>query len=88
MQVKLEGSSSNRFGIGATIVVKTAVNTYNHQSVLSSSYLSTNSTIAHFGLGNAQQVDSIMVTWPSGVVTEQTDVTLNQLIVVTEETQN
>ncbi|MBT6847146.1 MAG: hypothetical protein HOA14_06985, partial [Planctomycetaceae bacterium] len=50
-------------------------------------YLSTNSTIAHFGLGTAKQVDSIIVTWPSGVVTEQTGVTLNQLIVITEETQ-
>ena len=88
LQVKLEGSSSNRFGIGATIEVKIGVNTYSHQSVLSSSYLSTNSTIAHFGLGKAKQADSVTVTWPSGVVTEQTDVTLNQLIVVTEETQN
>ena len=59
----------------------------NEQSVLSSSYLSSNSTIAHFGLGTAKQVDSITVTWPSGVVTEQTDVTLNQLIVVYEEIQ-
>ncbi|HIA62178.1 MAG TPA: CRTAC1 family protein [Planctomycetaceae bacterium] len=87
LQIKLEGSSSNRFGIGAKIEVKIGANTYSHQSVLSSSYLSTNSTIAHFGLGTAQQVDSITVTWPSGVVTKQTDVTLNQLIVVTEETQ-
>ena len=87
LQVKLEGSRSNRFGIGATITVKVGANTYSHQSVLSSSYLSTNSTIAHFGLGKAKQVDSIKVTWPSGVVTEQTDVTLNQLIVVAEETQ-
>jgi hypothetical protein len=88
LQVKLEGSSSNRFGIGATITVKVGVNTYSHQSVLSSSYLSTNSTIAHFGLGKAKQVDSITVTWPSGVVTKETDVALNQLIVVAEETQN
>jgi enediyne biosynthesis protein E4 len=87
LQVKLEGSSSNRFGIGAIIEVKIGVNTYSHQSVLSSSYLSTNSTIAHFGLGTAKQVDSITVAWPSGVVTEQTDVTLNQLIVVHEEIQ-
>ena len=87
LQIKLEGSSSNRFGIGAKIEVKIGANTYSHQSVLSSSYLSTNSTIAHFGLGTAKQVDSIIVTWPSGVVTEQTGVTLNQLIVITEETQ-
>ncbi|MBT4691747.1 MAG: CRTAC1 family protein [Planctomycetaceae bacterium] len=87
LQIKLEGSSSNRFGIGAKIEIKIGANIYSHQSVLSSSYLSTNSTIAHFGLGNAKQVDSITVTWPSGVVTEQTDATLNQLIIVTEESQ-
>ncbi|MBT4693879.1 MAG: CRTAC1 family protein [Planctomycetaceae bacterium] len=87
LQIKLEGSRSNRYGIGAKIEIRIGANIYSHQSVLSSSYLSTNSTIAHFGLGTAKQADSITVTWPSGVVTEQTDVTLNQLIVVAEETQ-
>ena len=87
LQIKLEGSRSNRYGIGAKIEIRIGANIYSHQSVLSSSYLSTNSTIAHFGLGTAKQADSITVTWPSGVVTEQTDATLNQLIIVTEESQ-
>jgi hypothetical protein len=56
--------------------------------------LSTNSTIAHFGLGNAKQIDSITVTWPISVSngfeerfpTELINVPVNQLIVVIEET--
>ena len=94
LQIKLEGSNSNRFGIGAKIEVKIGANTYSHQCVLSSSYLSTNSTIAHFGLGNAKQIDSITVTWPNAVSngfddripTELINVPVNQLIVVIEET--
>ena len=52
-----------------------------------SSHLSQNSTIAHFGLGTANKVDSIIVTWTAGkkqIVTEQT---ANQLIHI-EETPN
>jgi hypothetical protein len=34
------------------------------------SYLSSGSPLAHFGLGKAEQVDSILVTWPDGPVEE------------------
>ncbi|MEC7565173.1 MAG: CRTAC1 family protein [Planctomycetota bacterium] len=87
LQIQLVGSQSNRYGIGARIQIHTKSNTFTHESVLSSSYLSTNSCIAHFGLGSATQADRLTVTWPSGVVTEHTDVTLNQLLVVREETE-
>jgi hypothetical protein len=39
---------------------------------------------AHFGLGNASNVDSIRVEWPSGVVNVLTDVDANQFLTIVE----
>ena len=85
LQIKLEGTSSNRFGIGAKIEIKAGSNTYSSQSVLSSSYLSSNSMIKHFGLGQAELADSVVVTWPNGTISKQQDVKLNQLITIKEK---
>jgi len=38
----------------------------------------------HFGLGNAQKVDSVDITWPSGKKETFSDVTTNQLNVIKE----
>jgi len=85
LQVKLEGTASNRFGIGAQIEVTAGTNTYSRECVLSSSYLSSNSLVRHFGLGNADQADSVKVTWPSGTTSELKNVTLNQQITIQEK---
>ena len=85
LQVKLEGTTSNRFGIGAQIEVKVGANTHSRQCVLSSSYLSSNSLVRHFGLGKAERADLVVVRWPSGKTTEQKDVKLNQQITIREE---
>lgn len=39
---------------------------------------------AHFGLGDAQQLDLLRIVWPSGTVQEITGVTPNQILTVTE----
>ena len=39
---------------------------------------------AHFGLGRAETIDSLTITWPSGKVQTLTDVPINQRITVTE----
>jgi len=70
IQLRLEGSKSNRSAIGATVRIEAggAVQT---QSVLSqSSYVSQNDFRLHFGLGDATRVDRIKVHWPSGAVQE------------------
>ncbi len=85
LQVKLEGSTSNRFGIGARIQVTTTVNTYTLECVSSSSYLSSNSMVRHFGLGNAENAESVIVSWPSGATSELQDVKLNQQIIIREK---
>ena len=40
--------------------------------------------IAHFGLGDAAQVDLLRIEWPSGIVQEISNVTGGRLLTVTE----
>ena len=39
---------------------------------------------AHFGMGDATNVDVLRVEWTSGIVQELTDVAINQYLTVTE----
>jgi len=48
-------------------------------------FFSQSELVAHFGLGNADIVDSLIVEWPNGAVQILTDVSANQLLSVTEK---
>src|SRR5206468_8821197 len=68
IKVKLEGTKSNRTGLGATVRVSVDGRTQ-AQSVLSqSSYYSHDDLRLHFGLGQHRKADRIEVRWPSGDV--------------------
>ena len=82
--VKLKGTTSNRFGIGARIRVASAKTTYTKELVLSSSYLSSNSLVTHFGLGDSSQVVSVTVIWPTGQETKKGNVKVDQIITMNE----
>jgi hypothetical protein len=62
----LEGSASNRDGIGARITVDAGGSKRILQRTGGGSYLSSSDPRIHFGLGDATVVDSVVVRWPSG----------------------
>lgn len=62
LKLLLQGTQSNRSAIGSTVRLLGQTEAVASQS----SYLSVNDRRLHFGLGSAQQVDSIAVRWPSG----------------------
>ena len=67
IDIALEGTRSNRDGIGARVTV-TAGKRLQAQEVRSgSSYISSSDLRLHFGLAAAGLVDSIRVEWPSGL---------------------
>jgi hypothetical protein len=84
LRVELQGTTSNRFGIGAQIQVFTGETTYTRQCVSSSSYLSSNSLPTHFGLGDVTVIDSIKVTWPSGKTTTKNSIKVDQSVIMEE----
>jgi hypothetical protein len=81
LQIKLYGDSLNRNGFGAFIELH-----YDHgkQQVYENSpyrgYLSTIQDIAHFGLGNIDLVDSIIVKWPNFKMQLLRNVKADQLV--------
>jgi tetratricopeptide (TPR) repeat protein len=63
---RLEGTDSNRDGVGARVVVVTASRRQVAQRVGGGSYLSACDGRLHFGLGASTSVESVEVRWPSG----------------------
>ncbi|PHI21190.1 hypothetical protein CEQ90_03990 [Lewinellaceae bacterium SD302] len=85
LRVRLAGTTSNRDGIGARVVVTVGPNQLTRWRHGSQGYLSQHSQSLHFGLGNNTQIDNIQVFWPSGIVDSYDNVTsINQLIGLTE----
>ncbi len=86
LKVRLVGTRSNRDGLGARVTVRTASGTYTKVHDGKSGYLSQSSQPLYFGLGEADKVDQIDISWPSG--RQQTvagPLAPNRLMVITEE---
>jgi hypothetical protein len=85
IQIALEGRTSNRSAIGATVIV-TAGGVRQARAVLSqSSYYSHDDLRVHFGLGSHSRVDEIEVRWPSGRVQRLKDVEGRRVVKIVEE---
>jgi hypothetical protein len=85
LRIKAVGSSSNRDGIGAKITLKMTDQSKLWNLVKTgSSYCSQSELPLTFGLGKAEKVPSIEITWPSGHIDTLADVNANQSIVIQE----
>jgi tetratricopeptide (TPR) repeat protein len=63
---RLEGTRSNRDGVGARVVITTAEGRQVAQRLGGGSYLSACDGRLHFGLGASTSIQSVEVRWPSG----------------------
>jgi hypothetical protein len=84
IEVKLEGTRSNRAGIGATVVVEAGGRRQARAVVSQASYYSHDDLRAHFGLGGAARADRIEVRWPNGAVDVRKDVAGRRVVTVRE----
>jgi hypothetical protein len=82
--IRAKGKKSNGFGLGATVKLQTADGTQVREINNVASYLSSNDTRLHFGLGQAKIVQQIEILWPSGTRQVLKDVPVNQILVVEE----
>jgi hypothetical protein len=84
LEIDLEGTASNRDGIGARVeVVAGGVSQLRIQDG-GVHHRGQNHSRLHFGLGLNEQVETIRVQWPSGTVQELSGVEANQLLRITE----
>lgn len=81
----LRGVVSNRDGVGALIQLYAGLvqNRYTH---MGEAWCAQNSLTEFFGCGTAQRVDSIQVSWPSGIVDKWYNLPVNQHLTLVEGT--
>ncbi|HET7535344.1 MAG TPA: FG-GAP-like repeat-containing protein, partial [Candidatus Didemnitutus sp.] len=80
----LRGTTSNRFGVGATVRIETASGIQVRQLVLARGYMSSNEPMVHFGLGNDTLIKRVTVNWPSGKVQKIENVAVDRRFTITE----
>ncbi|HFA49224.1 MAG TPA: T9SS type A sorting domain-containing protein [Bacteroidetes bacterium] len=70
LKVNLFGIESNRNGIGARVEIYGAWGIQVREMRSGQGFSPMNSLNLHFGLGQEKQVDSLLVKWPSGIVSK------------------
>jgi len=84
LKVDLEGTVSNRDGIGTWIEAWSDGLSQVKYTTCGVGYLAQNSSSEIFGFGSFDQVDSIIVKWTSGIIDKFFDVPVNQVLSIVE----
>ncbi|MCZ6683320.1 MAG: FG-GAP-like repeat-containing protein [Planctomycetota bacterium] len=82
--LRLVGVSSNRFGIGCTVRLRSASGPQVRQVTLARGYMSANEPIVHFGMGADEIIERLAVEWPSGHRQAFENLQTNRLYTITE----
>ncbi len=85
IRLALQGTKSNRSGIGAVVKVKAGNDVLRLLARSGSSYLSQSELPLTIGLGSQSLAEGIAVLWASGAKTTLENVKANQIIVVNED---
>ena len=84
ISIHLEGTSSNRDGIGARIELKIGDRTLTRIVNPYGSFQSQSTAAVHFGLGDAEYIDKLTVYWPSIRTFEYKDLQTNRFYTIRE----
>lgn len=90
LEVKLIGTASNRSAIGAKVRVRATIGGktfWQLREITTGGGWDIVPLVAHFGLGDATNIDAIRVEWPSGAVQELHDQAPRQILTITEPPQ-
>ncbi|RKR15059.1 putative secreted protein (Por secretion system target) [Maribacter vaceletii] len=83
LQVKLEGTTSNKDALGTKLIVDTdegrIIRYYNGVGFLSQSLKP-----VHFGLNQSNLISELTIEWPSGLIEKHQNISANSFIQVTE----
>jgi hypothetical protein len=85
VDIVLRGSAPNTRRLGATLTLVAGGQRQYLYHTPYHGYLSSMADREHFGLGDAKQVDSLIITWPDGRSQVLTNPALDRVLTVTEE---
>lgn len=83
--LKLVGVQSNRSAVGAKVKVEAGSLIQLKEVHSGSSFASMHSLELGFGLKDNTSIDKITITWPSGNIQELTNLSVNQILTITEQ---
>jgi hypothetical protein len=88
VQFDLEGTRSNRDAVGARVRLRIGDQWQTRIVKAGSGYLSGSSQRIHFGVGEANRVDEVQISWPSGEETQMRDLSVDRRYEVVEVSQS
>jgi hypothetical protein len=88
LEIKLNGTVSNRSAIGANVRIKATIrgkSMWQLRHIFGGDSESNEQPLnAHFGLGDATNIDLVRIEWPSGIVQVITNVASRQFLIIAE----
>lgn len=84
LKIKLTGTQSNTNAYGTKVKVTAGGMTQMREHTSAHGYNSTNDPILMFGTGQAAQIDSVEIAWPSGVIQKLSGIAADQVLEVIE----
>jgi enediyne biosynthesis protein E4 len=84
LTVVLRGSGANTAGIGAKVIIKHQGTTQLLEQMPTRGFESSVDPRLHFGLGHAQQIDSLTVIWPDRRYQVLTQVAVNRILTLSQ----
>jgi hypothetical protein len=80
LSLSFEGSISNKNAFGTKVIIYAGDNAYVRHTHCGESYIAQNSSKEIFGLNDISSVDSLVITWPRGLVERYYNLDVNQHI--------
>ena len=80
LTLKFKGADKNKFGLGVKVTLTADSITQFQEMTLSRGFQSSVAPRLHFGLGKADIIEKINITWPDGKIQQLTNVDKNQLL--------
>jgi tetratricopeptide (TPR) repeat protein len=87
LEVELEGTKTNRFGVGAQLTVNAEGLVVYREVKGSEGFGATSPYRQHFGLGKKTKIDSLEIRWPSGARQLLRSLAPDRIVKVREEAQ-
>ena len=84
LEVFLIGTKSNRDGTGSVLKLTSGSVSHVEQAKGGMSYMSASDPRIQFGLGKQSKIESLVITWPSGIIDKLTNVPIDSIIAVKE----
>jgi hypothetical protein len=84
LTIRLNGTQSNRSGLGAVVRVQSASGKQWNTVHSGSSYCSQSDLAVTFGLGRDQMVSVLSIEWPSGARQQFKNIVSNQFLMIDE----